>query len=142
MPLRNKWVTFTIEVNRHASNTWTWLSLENCRRFYDAGPGLCAMRLNLCVSRLQLGSLKKKSVDDEFVATPEDEEFWEPDDYITGFFVNQLHLEVGIARNDAITENTVALFVGMCIRTATFFVSKTSKSLFLSLNLLRSDGCS
>ena len=56
--------------------------------------------------------------------------------YITGFFVNQLHLEVGIAQNDAITKNTVALVVGMCIRTATFFVGKpgTSKSLFLSLD--------
>ena len=76
----------------------------------------------------------KKKVDDEFFATPDDEEFWKPDDYVTGFFVNLL-LEVGIPRNDAITENTVALFVCMCIRTATF-VSKTSKSLFLSLDLL------
>ena len=49
---------------------------------------------------------------------------------------NQLHLEVGIAWNDAITTNTVALFVGMYFPTATFFVGKpgTSKSLFLSLD--------
>ena len=42
------------------------------------------------------------------------------------------------ARNDAIRENTFALFVGMCIRTATFTVGKpgASKSLFLSLDLL------
>ena len=80
------------------------------------------MRLNLCVSMLELGSLQKRG--NEFFATPDGEEFWEPYDYITGFFLSQLHLEVGIARNDAITENTVALFVGMCIRTATFFVGK------------------
>ena len=62
-------------------------------------------------------------MDDEFFATPDGEEFWEPYDYITSFIVNQLHLEVGIAQNDAITENTVALFVSMCIRTATFIVT-------------------
>ena len=107
------------------------------RRFYDAGPGLYAMCFNLCVCQYWSWA-RFKSVDDEVFATPNGKEFWEPYDYITGFFVNQLHLEVGIAWNDAITENTVALFVGMCIRTATFFVGKpgTSKSLFLSLNLL------
>ena len=75
---------------------------------------------------------------DEFFATPDGAEFWEPYDCITGFIVNQLHQEVGIARNDAIRENTFALFVGMCIRTATFTVGKpgASKSLFLSLDLL------
>ena len=75
-------------------------------------------------------------MDDEFFATPDGEEFWEP--YETGFIVNQLHLEVGIARNDAIGKNAFALFVGMCIRTTTFIVGKpnTSKSLFLSLDLL------
>ena len=79
-----------------------------------------------------------KGVDDEFFATPDGEEFWEPYDYITGFIVNQLHLEVSIARKVAIRENTFALFVGMCIRTATFIVGKpgSSKSLFLSLDLL------
>ena len=58
-----------------------------------------------------------KGVDDEFFATPDGEEFLEP-------FVNQLHLKVSIARNDAIRENTFALFVGMCIRTATIIVGK------------------
>ena len=81
-----------------------------------------------------------KSVDDKFFTTPDGQCSGKPYDYITGFFVNQLHLEVGIARNDAITENTFALFVGMCIRTVTFFVGKprTSESLFLSLDLLQS----
>ena len=49
-------------------------------------------------------------MDDEFLATPDGEEFWEPYDYITGFIVNQLHLEVGIARNDAITKEHVCAF--------------------------------
>ena len=81
-----------------------------------------------------------KSVDDEFFATPDGKKFWDPCGYIAGFIINQLHLEVGVARNDAITENTVTLFVGMCIRTATFIVGKpgTSKSLFLLLDLLTS----
>ena len=62
--------------------------------------------------------------DDNFFATLNGKKFWEPCDYITGFIVNQLHLEVGIARNDAIRENTFALFVGMCIRTTNFIVGK------------------
>ena len=84
-----------------------------------------------------------KGVDDEFFATPNGEEFWEPYTYITGFIINQLHMKMGVARNDAIMENTVTLFVVMCIRTATFIVGKpgTSKSLFLSLDLL-TDGWS
>ena len=72
--------------------------------------------------------LASKGVDDEFFATPDDNEFWEPYDYITGFIVNQLHLEVGIARNHAIRKNTIALFVGMCIRTTTFIVGKPNTS--------------
>ena len=72
---------------------------------------------------LELGSLQKCG--NEFFATPDGKKkIWIPYDYITGFFLNQLHLEVGIARNDAITENTVALFIVMCIRTTTFFVGK------------------
>ena len=57
-------------------------------------------------------------------------------EYIAGFIVNQLHLEVGIARNDAIRENTFALFVGMRTRTATFIVVKPGASKSLSLDLL------
>ena len=44
------------------------------------------MRLNLCVSMLELGSLQ--NVDDEFFTIPNGEEFWEP--YVFGFMVNQL----------------------------------------------------
>ena len=43
------------------------------------------MRLNLCVSMLELGSLHKRG--NEFFATLDGEEFWEPYDYITGFFL-------------------------------------------------------
>ena len=39
----------------------------------------------------------------------------------------------GHHRNDAIKENTFALFVGMCIRTATFIVARHIESMSLDL---------
>ena len=46
------------------------------------------MRLNLCVSMLELSSLQ--NVDDEFFTIPNGEEIWAPFVYIIGFMVNQL----------------------------------------------------
>ena len=145
-PLRDKWVTFAHEMKCQApnglsfvmvSNTWTRLSLEEM----VVGSTTLVLAFTPCASTCVCRCwswARFKGANDEFFATPDGKKSWEPYDYITGFMVNQLHLEVGIARNDAITENTFALFVGMCIRTATFIVGKpgASKSLFLSLDLL------
>ena len=147
------WILGLFEKRRHAEEEMpsvvrqvTHSKYTKCKQLRDAlliAIIHCyAMRLNLrkgefrdavcrCWSRARF-----KGVDDEFFATPEGEDFWEPYEFITGFIVNQLHLEVGIARNDAIRENTFALFVGMCTRTATFIVGKPGTSKSLSLDLL------
>ena len=126
-PLRDKWVTFANEMNRQApsglvSNTWTRLSLE------ERGVGSSTLVLaftpcaSTCVCRCWSWA-RFKGVDDEFFPTPDGEEFWEPYDYITGFIVNQLHLEVGITGR-CHHGTHVCAFVGMCIRTASFIVGK------------------
>ena len=102
--LRDKWVTFAHEMNFQApsglsfvmvSNTWTRLSLEE--RVVGSSTLVLACRpcASTCVCRCWSWA-RFKGVDDEFFTTPNGEEFWEPYDHITGFIVNQLHLEVGI----------------------------------------------
>eukprot|EP00927_Polykrikos_kofoidii_P014152 TRINITY_DN16176_c0_g1_i2.p1 TRINITY_DN16176_c0_g1~~TRINITY_DN16176_c0_g1_i2.p1 ORF type:complete len:3105 (-),score=492.61 TRINITY_DN16176_c0_g1_i2:105-9254(-) len=101
-----------------------------------------AMRLNLRKEELReivcqhWDRARGKGFDKDFFPTPEGEEFWAPYKDLTGFIVNQLHFEIGIARNDAIRENTFALFVGMCTGTATFIVGKPGTSKSLSLDML------
>eukprot|EP00971_Amphidinium_carterae_P141509 2804008-Amphidinium_carterae.1 len=103
-----------------------------------------AMRLNLRKEDLKSAIIEQwmqlrrrfSNLAKGFLEVPTDDEFWEPHRELTTFVCNQLNLEVGIARNDAMRENTFALFAGICTGTTTFLVGKPGTTKSLSMDLL------
>ena len=88
-PLRDKWVTFTIEMNRQAPSGLSFVMYptrgpgypwRNCRWFYDAGPGFYAMRPQPVCVKAGAGLTSKAWTTNSLQL-----QMGEPYDYITGF---------------------------------------------------------